>query len=474
MKKNYKTLLLGLSIFLIPNFAFAQTPDELLNLMISKGLVSQIEVDSLRAEAAIKLQENPKDKTFSIDLEYRPRSEFREGYGQLQNDTVVPAFFTNQRTRLTFGYEIANKFNFQFSLQDIREYGRDDPRTTAGTVQVFEAYLEPQLSKNFSIRIGRQRIMYDNQRLFAQNDWRQNANSHDGINFRWNSTDFTTELAAAWNQTTEGFSNTGFFPVDQTGKSIVNYKLLTVNYLKWKLNKNFTLTSINCADGYQDAKNAETLHIRYTNGGRLDFEKNALYATFSGYIQHGRSAANKVLHAYYIQPEIKYVLKVNTTFRLGMEYMSGQDANRVTNDDNSFVPLYGVAHRFNGYMDLYTRFPNDLNNAGLVNPYLFAIQNISKKTSVGFYFHQFYSQNNFLDKDKKAIDKYLGFEQDILFNFKPNAYTNLEVGYSYYLPTESTVLIKKAKAGSEKEWQQWAYVMATFKPQLFKAKFNKL
>jgi hypothetical protein len=72
MKKNYKTLLLGLSIFLIPNFAFAQTPDELLNLMISKGLVSQIEVDSLRAEAAIKLQENPKDKTFSIDLEYRP------------------------------------------------------------------------------------------------------------------------------------------------------------------------------------------------------------------------------------------------------------------------------------------------------------------------------------------------------------------------------------------------------------------
>jgi hypothetical protein len=50
----------------------------------------------------------------------------------------------------------------------------------------------------------------------------------------------------------------------------------------------------------------------------------------------------------------------------------------------------------------------------------------------------------------------------------------LEVGYSYYLPTESTVLIKKAKAGSEKEWQQWAYVMATFKPQLFKAKFNKL
>jgi hypothetical protein len=125
------------------------------------------------------------------------------GYGQMSNDTTAHAFFGNQRTRLTFGYQVLDKLNFQFSIQDIRIYGKDDPRTGAGTIQVFEAYAEPYLTKNLSIRLGRQRLMYDNQRLFAQNDWRQNANTHDGINIRYINTKLQTELAGAWNQTAE-------------------------------------------------------------------------------------------------------------------------------------------------------------------------------------------------------------------------------------------------------------------------------
>lgn len=470
MKKTYLSYILAPCFLLNTSIIKAQS-DEILNLLISKKIISQNDADSLRAESAIQSQQKPIDKQFGIDLEFRPRFEYRQGYAQMSNDTTADAFFGNQRTRLSFGYQVLDRLNFQFSIQDVRIYGKDDPRSGAGTVQVFEAYAEPFLTKSLSVRVGRQRLMFDNQRLFAQNDWRQNANAHDGINIRYINTKLQTELAGAWNQTAESVAGTSFSPVDQAGKPIVNYKLLIVNYLRWNLTKEFTLTTINCTDGFQSTTNTEKLNMRITNGGRIEYTHDNLYLTFSAYYQHGKNVAAKKLNAYYIQPEIKYIVK-NTTLRLGAEIMSGQDATKASNEDNSFVPLYGVAHRFNGYMDLYTRFPNDLNNAGIVNPYLFIVQNFSKKVSCGFYLHQFYSQNKFLDADKHVIDKNLGFEHDILFQYKPNNVTTLEVGYSYYLPTASTTLIKKAKLGADKEWQQWAYVMLTLKPNLFKHKFN--
>lgn len=475
MKKNYFKSLLFVAFVSASLFeAKAQTSEEVLNLMINKGVISQSDADSLRAEAAIKAQETPKDKTLALDLEWRPRVEYRQGYGQLSNDTTTPAFFITQRTRLSLNYQVEGKINFQFSMQDIREWGALDPRSTVGTVQVFEAYLEPIITKNFSIRIGRQRVMYDNQRLFAQNDWRQNGNAFDGVDLRWTAPKLSTDLFTAWNQTGQGTANNWYFPVNSSGQPIVNFKLLVVNYLKWKINDNFALTTINCMDGFQGSTIYTDLYVRGTTGGRLEYFNKAFYATVSGYYQFGKTQVNTPeISAFYIQPEVKYIFKEKTTVRLGAEVMSGQDATGSSTKANSFVPLYGVAHRFNGYMDLYTQFPSDLNNAGLVNPYLFVIQTLTKKTSAGVYLHHFASENNFVNAQKETISKNLGSEVDFVFNFTPNAATNIEIGYSVYMATASTATIKKASVGSNEHFQQWAYVMFTYKPQLFKTKFSK-
>jgi len=119
--------------------------------------------------------------------------------------------------------------------------------------------------------------------------------------------------------------------------------------------------------------------MRFTSGGRLEYTSYHWYFTFSGYYQYGKDSSGKHLSAYYIQPEIKYTVKA-FNIRLGMEYLSGHDATKPVIKDNNFVPLYGVAHRFMGNMDLFTTFPSDLNNAGLVNPYLFFIYQKNKIT----------------------------------------------------------------------------------------------
>ena len=74
------------------------------------------------------------------------------------------------------------------------------------------------------------------------------------------------------------------------------------------------------------------------------------------------------ISAYYFQPEIKYT-SGNFNVRLGMEYFSGQDSSTHPKKNKSFYPLYGTAHSFMGYMDIFD-VPSDFNNAGMINPYL--------------------------------------------------------------------------------------------------------
>ena len=478
MKINkQKTRLFGIYLFflfglfmVISNAQAQQTTnatEELINLLIQKQTISQNDADSLRAELAVKQQEVIKDKTFKMDLELKPRTEYRNGFKQLRTASSSPAFFTNQRTRVSFNYQHDNKLIIQASLQDVRVWGRDDPRSVSGTVQVFEAYAEPFITPKFSIRIGRQKLVYDNQRLFAENDWRVNAGSHDAVTLRYNSEQFSTDLAVAFNQNSEQTFGTNY---NSSAFTQSNYKTLIVNYLKYKLNDNWAFTSINAVDGYQDPNDAEKTFRRVTDGGRVEFEKGNLYLTFSGYYQSGKNSVGKALDAWYIQPEIKYTIPQQFVVRLGAEVFSGDNNSKKDSYDHNFVGLYGVAHRFNGNMEYFTQLPTNAGSAGLVNPYLFFVKNIGKKVELRSDFHLFYSQNNYVSNGA-TINKYLGYENDLGVVYKPNSYTKVDVGFSYIIADQSLAIIQN-KGGDNTLTPTWAYVSVTFKPQLFKANFK--
>lgn len=91
---------------------------------------------------------------FNISAEFRPRTELRNGYCHLRNDTTRAAFFTSQRSRIRFHYQRPGLI-FHTSIQDVRVWGDADPQATGGTLQVFETYLESAIAKGFSVRIGR-------------------------------------------------------------------------------------------------------------------------------------------------------------------------------------------------------------------------------------------------------------------------------------------------------------------------------
>ncbi len=470
--KNIILVLFALFVFHIGS---AQSSDDLLRLLINKGFLNQKEVDSIQAASVLTKKPIENNKNFTLDLQIKNRLEYRDGYGNIPDINTNPAAFVNQRSRLNFNYQDAEKLNAVLSIQDARIWGSKDPRGLNGTIQLFEGYIEPYLTKNLSVRVGRQRIIYDNQRLFAENEWRVNAAAHDAINFRYQSPTFTTELVAAFNQTNERLFGTDFTPTElsnvpssSTATNWTNYKALAVHYLKYKFNKNTIVTTITAADAYQDAIIKEQNYWRLTYGGRLEYVTNHWYATVSGYVQSGRNNSGKTIKAWYVQPEIKYTASNQYIFRLGAEIFSGNNGT-VGNIDHNFVPLYGVAHRFNGSLDFFTRFPSDLNNAGLVNPYFFITKSIGKKVEISSNNHLFYTQQNFLTATNSKLTKFMGYEHDLLVTFKPNTYTAIEGGFSVAVPTNTLTAIKKS--GDANQIANWAYIQVKFTPTLFKNSF---
>jgi len=450
-------------LLIICSSIYGQSTNDLLNLLIANKSITQQQADSIRADYAISQQTNQPEKRLLIDFEFRPRTEYRNGYAVLRNDTTTAAFFTNQRSRLSLNYSYNNRFILQFSMQDLRVWGQQDPRSILASLQVFEAWAEPFITDKFSIRIGRQRLVYDNQRLFAENDWRLSGAAHDALNFRYTSPRVSAELAFANNQSSERYFGTDFTPAGFT-----SYKYLAVNYLKYTINKSTILTFLNSADAFQKKENPEEMNIRYTLGGRFEYQKGNLYGTIASYYQGGKNSNGKDLSAWYFQPELRLITSKGLVGRLGAEFFSGT-GNIPTEVDRSFVPLYGVAHRFNGSMDLIVRFPNDVGGSGLINPYLFIIQPLLKKFEIRSDFHTFHLQTDYYVSDNK-VSRYLGFENDWLLSFKPNSVTKIDLGFSYMIPTESFEAVKGS--GNASLTCYWGYLSLTFRPNLFTTRFK--
>src|SRR5688572_21325971 len=119
----------------------------------------------------------------------RTRTEYRNGVGALRPKNNDAAFFTSQRSRLTFNYK-AGRVILQSSLQDVRVWGQDASTISnadGNKLGVHEAWAEIILAnKNdstfrfhpvdyFALKLGRQELMYDDSRLLGNLDWLQQA-----------------------------------------------------------------------------------------------------------------------------------------------------------------------------------------------------------------------------------------------------------------------------------------------------------
>lgn len=395
-----------------------------------------------------------------VETELRPRFEYRHGFSNLFADDEDPAAFISQRTRINTFYKL-EKLKFSLSIQDIRVWG-DVPqlsRSDRNGFSLHQAWAELFFDANFSIKLGRQEVIYDDSRIFGNVDWIQQGRSHDLVLLKFKKEKLRFELGLGFNQDNESLTGTVLTVLN-------NYKAIQYLWLHkdWS---NFNASFLFLNNGLQfinpiDDNNTDTRYSQ-TVGAHLVYNKAKLKLQSNLYYQFGNDVSNNNLNASLLSLDSNYTLSETWNVGLGLELISGNDGATPSNGNNdAFNPFFGTNHKFNGFMD-YFFVGNHINNVGLLDLNAKLNVKLDKASNGTIAVHNFSAEANIPENDSKQ----LGTEIDIVY--ARNIYKDviLNVGYSHIFEANGLEVLQNNFNGNT---NNWAWVMLVIKPTLFETK----
>lgn len=399
----------------------------------------------------------------TIDAEFRPRSEFRQGFNQPLADGTKPAFLTLQRTRLNFNYK-GGVVSARLTLQDARVFGETDTKQPAtaitGGIGVYEAWTELLLFSGTSFKIGRQGVQFEDGRLFSLSPWSNTGNSHDLAQFRYFAPGLDVQVGYAYNNQKAYNADTSYYSVSKM------YKELAFIHLTKTLANGLDLSLLGIDEGFMKSKTNLDLYHRYTTGGTLQLKSDKMPLGFllTGYYQSGKSAPTVDLNAYLLASKVTYSFTDKIGGLLGADYYSGSESTVAATKTNTFNKLpYGVNHSFNGYMEYWATLPK----GGLFNYFGGVNLKLNKRLSSDITYYGFE-----LAKAMKSgiadIQKNIGSELDLALNYKFSAETAIQFAWCTYFVNDGTKMLKYKTTTIDTRFPQYAYLMLTIKPQLYK------
>lgn len=394
---------------------------------------------------------------FTISAEYRPRFEVRDGYKQLQEKGSIPTILISQRTRLSFCYKDENLF-IKFTPQDVRIWGDEQLASSTGvfgdasSLDMFEAFAEIKLAKAWKISIGRQQLVYDNERLLGKRNWNQNGIAYDAILLKYHGKLWNLDIGSTWNTLNENLTENLYLPT----------RIKTMNFL-WvnrSFNKKLTFSFMHMATGVTETDSTNKLQFRQTSGIYGSLKKGKLNSIANFYYQYGKNINGKNISAFLFDIDISYQT-ASLKPGIGISYLSGN--NEIGGEtDKLFDVFYGLRHRLFGEMDYFTNFPKDTKEGGLNDMYIYLHYDFSNKINLNNTFHYFrLAQTN----QNTPQAKELGYENDLIFNYSFYDWGSLRIGYIFFLPDDN---LKVLKGINDNKFSQFIYAQLTLKPELFK------
>lgn len=402
---------------------------------------------------------------FTLDGEFRPRTEFRHGFGTIIGDDADAGFGVSTRIRLNTGYSV-DAYSLYVSLQDVMVWGENRqllPDDENNSFAVFEAWADINLGSGFSTKLGRQTLDYDDQRILGSVGWTQQARNHDAALLKYGKDKFQMDLGLAYSQDYDnpaGFQSVGT-AYNTTG--FFTYKTMQYLYIKqgWK---NLTGSLLILNNGFQNSKADEVtpdgLSNLQTFGTHLDYKKGSFGASANVFLQTGeRQGAANVNDAFLLGLDLSYKTSDNVSFRAGMEIISGNDTS-TANKTEAFFPLYGTNHKFNGFMD-YFYVGNHANSIGLFDVHISANFKLGEKSNLMVKALNFSGEQGLPSGEKS-----LGTELDFVLKQKFNGYALL-LGYSQLFASDGMYELKGTTKDLAAGSQNWAWAMLVIKPKFF-------
>ncbi len=430
---------------------------------------------------------SPLKAQFDISGQLRLRPEFRDGQGAPLAKGAPDAFFISQRTRLNVSYSMY-RLKFGLSLQDVRVWGQDASTINATTtqnnngLQLHQAWAEIQLTdttlKNqvLSLKIGRQELVYDDQRLLGNLDWLQQGRSHDAALLKYEAGSWMAHLGAAYNQNQQNASGTVYNPTPPGNYTASTnggamYKSMQFLYVGRRLaagNFSFLFFSDQFSKYQMDTVNGAAtkafqsgIWARATTGLFFTNKFHLTTITASGYYQFGRTATGQKLSAGLLSGTIQQDLTTKLSLALGLDYTSG---NSTSATSHTFDPLYGTPHKFWGLMDFYYA-ASGFGRGGLVDAYVKINYKTGERWLLSADLHQFNSASPVIvPGDPGNTKKSFGQELDLVAVYRLTRQISFEGGYSHYWSTSVLTSANVKNVPNARSDANWAYIMIDIRP----------
>ncbi len=428
----------------------------------------------------------------TVSGQIRTRMEFRNGQGSPAVRDTVPAVFISQRSRLNFGFA-SHRFKVYASVQDVRVWGQDASSLNRNTTDAFDGFMlheawgevslvdTGKVIKSFTLKIGRQELVYDDVRLLGNLDWLQQARRHDAALLKFDHNGWTAHVGAAFNQNAERKSGhiyngmpTGY-PASTNGMTAM-YKSMQFIYLARKFQVgnvsllafkddfskfHFAVTDIEKKEPIFD----RGVWSRLTFGGHFAgtaFKK--LGITASAFYQGGRYREGTALDEYLLSFSAMYSPARKINFGAGIDITSGNNGADPSLKFQRFDPLYGTPHKFWGHMD-YFYVADGFGSNGLINYYVKTRFKPKSSLVISLDAHRFVLPAAVTNEAGEKLNKSLGTEIDLTMNYAITGMINLEAGYSSMFSTSTLTSTKVKNIKNADTFSSWAYVMITIRPE---------
>jgi hypothetical protein len=409
----------------------------------------------------------------TIGLEIRPRAELRHGFKDLISDSEHAAFFIEQRSRLNLFFQ-SEKISTSLKIQDVRIWGETAQiNKSDNLISVHEAWAQYAFTKTFSLRAGRQELVYDDHRIMGNLDWAAQGRSHDAFKFIYFDSTWNIHAVVAYNQnsnipepaklTDNFYTAPGGFPVVGGGQP--NYKHMQMLWADRTLGRFYT-SFLFLSTGWQ-MPDTTVNNLVTTGVNPVVTISGKVKILGSYYYQFGYDRSDASVDSYLLSLSLNLTGAKSSHF-IGFDRLSGTGV--ASSKSNTFDPLFGTHHKFYGLMDyFYVGNPHAQQGktVGLQDFFIRSKFNLnSTKTSVSTELHHFVTPVRITEPSgsAKSLSSTLGSEVDIVLQHSFQKDFVVHLGYSQMFATES---LQAIKGGDREGINNWAWLMLTFKPELF-------
>ena len=421
--------------------------------------------------AVLPLMARAQENTFSVDADYLTRGEIRRGGIYVTEDgDALNSRFILSRTRLGASYS-RDWLSARLTAQHADTWGS----SAGNSLSMNEAWVKAQFPVGFFAQLGRQRLSYDDQRIFGADDWSMTGYSHDGLKLGFERAGHKVHLFGAYNQDVSNIDQGG----TRFSGGIQPYKSLASLWYHYDIPKtgigaSLLFVNMGLEDNMVYIGEEPKTCFQQLAGTFLSWNPKHFGLEASYYHQWGKSNGGIPLNAWMASATAMATPSEHWSFRAGYDYLSGEEDFPIPGEGDiglvrheivrGFNSLYGSNHKFYGAMDFFyvSTYVNGF-TPGLQNLYAGVSWTPVKPLSADAAYH-FFSTAVPVQDAKQA----LGHEVELQLTWTIIPSVSLSAGYSFMQGTETMSILKRSTHNNR---LHWGWLMLNVTPTFFKGKW---